>query len=92
MKTRMMKRLSVILVAGLAAAALMRLVCVHLELKYAHEALAGAEKCEDNLLAMSRHQTRQQAEKIATLETKLAELTAEKTRLTEARTASARLF
>jgi hypothetical protein len=91
-KTRIIKQLSGVLVAVLASAAVMQLLCAYLELKYTRETLAWELKCEANLLTMRNERTRRQAEKIAELETKLKALTAEKTPLTDNGPAAAGLF
>ena len=87
-----MKHLLGILVVVLVSAALMQLLCAHLELKYTRETLAGELKGEANLLAMSNKRTRRQAEKTAELETKLKALTAGKTQSTDNGSAPAALF
>ena len=79
----MMKRFSDMLLVTLVAAALMQLLCTHLELKYTRETLASELKSEAKLLAMNNERTRRQAEKRARLETKSKVLTAEKIQPTD---------
>ena len=87
-----MKRLSKMLLAILAAAALMQWYCTHVELKYTREALARELKSSTRLLVMNNERVRRQTEKLAGLETKLKATSAKKSESTNNAAAAATLY